>query len=114
MKLSNRIMDILEKEGFAYSEVYQEDSACYVEISKHTPEGEDWHEAVHFDGTDSRFVEELRIRYEDFDVDEEVEVWIDLRGQNGVPSSIRALLEDAEWKRQELQLLLNELERGRN
>ena len=42
-------------------------------------------------------------------IDEEVEIWIDIRGTRGVPSSIKSLLEDAEWKLEKLKELLKEV-----
>lgn len=38
----------------------------------------------------------LQEEYEVFDVDEHVELWIGSRGKNGVPATVRELLEDAE------------------
>ena len=46
----------------------------------------------------------------DFDVDEEVEVWIACRGENGCPSSIEALVEDAKWKEEQIEKLSDALE----
>ena len=43
--------------------------------------------------------------------DWEVEIWISSRGQNGVPSSISALVHDAEWKLEQLESLLSDLQR---
>ena len=42
--------------------------------------------------------------------DEEVEIWIPSRGKNGVPSSISTLLHDAEWKLEQLESLLSDLQ----
>lgn len=47
----------------------------------------------------------MRIEADGFDVDEHVELWIDGRGRNGVPGTVRELLDDAE----EIQKMLNEL-----
>ena len=44
-----------------------------------------------------------------FDVDEEAEKWIDHRGKNGVPSSIKVLVEDQKWKENKLEDLWREL-----
>jgi hypothetical protein len=38
----------------------------------------------------------LQEEYEQFDVDEHVELWIGSRGKNGAPATVRELLEDAE------------------
>ena len=41
--------------------------------------------------------------YENFDVDEHVEPLVEMRGTNGVPSSIKVLVDDAEMIEQKYQ-----------
>ena len=108
--LNQKIIDTVEKNGFSIHEVEKHGNEFIVEINQGTPLGEDWWEAIWFDGTNDRFVEAIRDRYNNFDVDEETEIWIENRGKNGVPSSIKALVEDAEWKESELERLANDLE----
>ncbi|WP_147359866.1 hypothetical protein [Agathobacter rectalis] len=45
-----------------------------------------------------------------FDVDEEVEIWIPNRGKGGCPDSIMDLVHDAEWKQKTLEKLLDDLQ----
>lgn len=114
MKLSEKIIGVVENNGFYIDEVEKNDEYFYVEFGQFTPCGEDWWETVWFDGTDEGFIKSVKDRYIGFDVDEEVEIWIECRGKNGVPGSIKALVEDAEWKERTLGKLydqLNELER---
>lgn len=47
----------------------------------------------------------MRMEAEGFDVDEHVELWIGGRGENGVPGTVRELLDDAE----EIQRMLDDL-----
>lgn len=108
--LNQRIIDTVEKNGFTIHEVEKQGNDFIVEINQGTPLGEDWWEAIWFDGTNDGFVEAVRDRYNNFDVDEEAEIWVECRGRNGVPSSIKALVEDAEWKESALGLLADELE----
>ena len=110
MKLDNKIMEIVEKHDFVIHKVEKQNNYFYVEINQGTPCGEDWLETIWFDGTNEGFIEAVRERYNNFDVDEEAELWIESRGKNGVPSSIKALIEDAEWKESKLDELANELE----
>ena len=110
MKLNNKVIETIENNGFSVHEVEKQDNDFYVEINQYTPLGEDWRETIWFDGTDEGFIEAVRKRYNDFDVDEETEIWIENRGQNGVPSSIKALVKDAEWKESMLDKLADELE----
>lgn len=103
--LSEKMNEIIEGCSFR---VIEEDDNVY--ISRYTPCGEDWNEVIVYDGTDEAFLNGLKERLEGFDVDEEAEVWVDLRGKNGVPSSIRALLEDAEWKKEQLENLVDKIQ----
>ena len=113
IKLSNTIAEILEYNGFSYNEVEEQDGKYYIELNNGTPEGEDWWVTVCFDGTDKSFVDAVEEITTNFDIDEEVEIWIPSRGQNGVPSSISALVHDAEWKLEQLESLLSDLQRGK-
>lgn len=56
------------------------------------------------------FVEAVRKRANGFDVDEEVEVYIPCRGENGCPSSIEDLVNDAKWKKEQIEKLADVLE----
>ena len=110
MKLNDKVIEIMENNGFTIHEVTKQGNDFYVEINQGTPIGEDWWEVIWFDGTDETFIEAVRERYNNFDVDEETEIWIENRGKRGVPSSIKALVEDAEWKESTLGELVDELE----
>ena len=67
-----------------------------IEIENYSPEGENLATTICFDGTPMGLINALDEHYESFDVDEHVELWIDGRGKNGVPSSIKDLVADAE------------------
>ena len=109
MKLNKKIIEVLENNEFWVHEVEKQDNGYYVEISQYTPLGEDWWVTIWFDGTDEDFITQVEQRFLGFDVDEEVEIWVENRGKNGVPSSIRALVEDAEWKENTLCALSDDL-----
>lgn len=111
MKLNDKVIEIVEYKNFYIREVEKQGNDFYVEINQYTPCGEDWWETIWFDGTDEGFIEAVRERYNNFDVDEEAEIWVESRGKNGVPSSIKALIEDAEWKESMLGELADELEK---
>lgn len=110
MKLDDRIIYVFEKNEFVIHNVEKHGNYFYVEFGQYTPCGEDWWETIWFDGTISNFIKAVINRYNNFDVDEEAEMWIERRGRNGVPSSIRALVEDAEWKESMLEQLADALE----
>lgn len=110
MELSKKILDILEDNGFSYGEITEQNKECYIELSQFTPAGEDWCIAIWFDGNDESFIDSFREYVESFDVDEEAELYIGMRGKHGVPSSVRELVEDAEWKKGTLGKTLKNLE----
>lgn len=72
-----------------------------VELETWSPAGEDI--VVDLPGED--IAKEMRVYAANFDIDEHVEPLVECRGQRGVPSSIRTLVEDAE----EIQKMLNDL-----
>lgn len=113
MELNKKIVDVIENNGFYYSVVVEQDNGFYIELYRDTPAGEDWHVIIWFNGSDNGFINSFRKYVEDFDVDEEAEIYIESRGKNGIPSSIRKITEilnDAEWKKEKLGLLLKDLE----
>ena len=107
--LSQNILDILENNGFYAEHIEEQDGEFFIEISQYTPEGEDWWETIWFDGTDEGFIEAINTRANNFDIDEEAEIFISVRGQYGVPNDIQALLDDAKWKKATLETLAEEL-----
>lgn len=110
MKLSERIIKVLESNEFNIGEVEKQDEEFYLEFGQITPEGEDWWETLWFDGTEEGFIEAFTDKANSFDVDEESAVWIEARGRvSGVPESIRALIDDAEWKKKTLLQTAREL-----
>lgn len=116
MELKDNLTTVLENCGFSTTgTVYANthmlcNDKYHVEISQYTPAGEDWIETIWFDGSQKSIVDSVKERVDYFDVDEEAEVWIPHRGTSGVPSSISELVEDAEWKLNELKELLSALQ----
>lgn len=97
-ELNENIVRILEENDFNIGEITEQGGSYYIELSQYTPLGEDWYVVVWFDGTDEDFIDQFDQIYQNFDVDEELEVFMECRGKNGVPTSARDLLEDQEWK----------------
>lgn len=103
MELSKRIEEILEKFDFSLcgeiSERYSEKGKYDIELETYSPEGEDVIVSLIFDGTYEGFITAF-VEYANwFDAEEHAEMWIESRGKNGVPESIKDLLEDAEWQK---------------
>lgn len=78
-----------------------------IEYQFYTPAGEDFSFTIPITDDEQH---ELYKYAEEFDTDEHVELWISRRGQNGVSSSIHELVEDAEWIKDRLLVLAEEIE----
>ena len=107
--LSQRTIDILEKNDIHVFDREEQHEQFYRDIEFYSPENEDVYETIWYDGTDEGFIEAFRINAENFDPDEHAELWIESRGTNGVPSSIRDLIEDADWIKNTLLDVAGEL-----
>lgn len=111
------LFDICEFHGFIPTVTYydgnllgvSEDCCCVGLENYPTPAGGDWIVAFWFDGTARGFKRAIEQYAIYFDIDEEVSLYVDNRGKNGIPSSIEVLLEDAKWKKRELEDLAEEL-----
>ena len=114
MKLSKRIEEILEKHDFSVcgeiSERIYNNDGYDVELETYSPEGENVIIPLIYDGTEEDFIRQFRSYAEGFDAEEHAEMWIESRGKNGVPDSIKDLLEDAEWIKTTLEEVADDLE----
>lgn len=113
MELSKRIEELLEKHDFnicgEITEKYSEKGKYDIELETYSPAGEDVIVSLIYDGTDEGFVAAF-VEYANwFDAEEHAEMWIESRGKNGVPESIKTLLEDAEWIKNMLLEVAEEL-----
>lgn len=103
-ELKQKYIDILEENDWSVSS-YTDDGR--VELQKYSPAGEDFSIIVEVED----FTESVRKYANDFDADEHAEMWIEARGEvNGVPESIRELIEDAEAIQEMLDGLADALE----
>lgn len=113
MELSKRIEELLEKHNFSVcgeiSERYREKGQYDIDLETYSPEGEDVIVSLIYDGTEEDFIRQFRSYANDFDADEHAEMWVNSRGENGVPNSIRDLLDDAEWIKNTLIEIAEEL-----
>ena len=111
MELSKNIIEVLEGKDWSIYDITEQDGRYYVEIENYSPEGENLIETVWFDGTDNGFIEGVRELADSFDPEEHAEMWIEGRGKNGVPASIRDLLDDADAIKEMLEELADALEK---
>lgn len=83
-----------------YTEFYMKvkdnkDGTYYVLLQASSPAGEDLPEEFEIESVEE-LVKEMRRRSDDFDPDEHAEMWVPHRGKDGVPYSIRELINDAD------------------
>ena len=113
LELSKRIIEILEAHDISLcgeiSERTYNNDGYDVELETYSPEGEDVIIPLIYDGTEEDFIRQFENYAEDFDAEEHAEMWIEGRGKNGVPDSIKDLLEDAEWQKKMLLEVAKEL-----
>lgn len=108
--LTKEVIKVVEDVGFSISALQVQGKHYLVELNQSTPLGEDWWEIIWFEkNTDDSFIAGVYDRYTGFDVDDEVEPYILIRGKHGVPESISDLLEDAKWKQSTLKTLYMKL-----
>lgn len=78
--------------GWEVHEENESGGTTIYRFSRFSPSEED----LEYYARPERLLDDLWDNYRFFDVDEHVELWVGSRGQNGVPGTIRELLEDAE------------------
>lgn len=98
------IVSILQEHDFSIDYFNYANERCTA-IKKYTPCGEDWFEEFSWKSAKA-FTEELENFVDNFDIDEQIEVWLPLRGTRGVPEHVTDLIEDAKWKLEQLEQLL--------
>ena len=109
--LSERTIEILENNDMHAYERSEQHGEFVREIEFYSPEGEDVIEVIFYDGTDESFIKAFRSNAENFDANEHAEMWIRNRGQvGGVPEYAKDLITDAEWIKDTLLSVADELE----
>lgn len=103
-----------EELGWTYNGMEEEKSGrCFIELENESPAGEDLNVSIEFDKGNQveSFLNSLWNLYDDFDVDDHIEMWVEARsnGVQGVPS-VRRLCVDAEEIERMYGQLFSELE----
>ena len=96
MELHKKIVDALEEHGFRVSDIDEQDGEFFVDCEFFSPAGEDFCMTVFFDGTNADFVYQFSEYCNDYDADEHAAELIACRGRNGIPNSVREIIDDAE------------------
>ena len=89
MKITDKQREICENRDWSV----EIDSDGDAMLENWSPAGED---LVFYVDKDEEFVAGVKRLAADFDPDEHAEMWVESRGKNGVPGTIRELLDDAE------------------
>ena len=109
-KTKNQIKQILDSHDIKITTGNLMESPYELDLETYSPEGEDVIITIEYDGTGDGFVTAFAKYAENFDAEEHAEAYIRQRGTNGVPDSIRTLLDDAEWIKNMLMETADELE----
>ena len=72
-----------------------DDTFAYIEFWTDTA-GQDVIAEFDYDGSVNSFIDTFYEYADNYDVDAEVELYVGMRGQNGVPSSVRELVDDCQ------------------
>ena len=94
------IEKVLEEKGVKY-EIKPEEEFGFVEFWTDTA-GQDIVTELKFDGTPEGFIKDFAFYAETYDVDEEVAVYVNMRGQNSVPATVSELLDDCQEAKNKL------------
>lgn len=92
----DKLLEVARELGWNWA-IYREPERNYIELSKYSPAGEEFGMVINFknESPTETFLEGLKECLANFDVDEHAAMWIGERGKNGVPETIRELLDDA-------------------
>ena len=74
--------------------------------------GQDIPTEIDFDGTAEDFVRKFSEAAENYDVDDEVEIYVPMRGQRGVPSHVMDIVDDCKEAKNTLMKISEELKKA--
>jgi len=103
-KLTESKMDLIKECLEETCRVNIEEKSALIEFWTDKA-GQDIPVEIEYDGTDVDFVEKFNDFAENYDVDEEVELYVNMRSKDGVPSTVREILEDCEEAKETLMKL---------
>ncbi len=104
------IENVLNELGVQYK---IEDTEALIEFWTDTA-GQNIPVEFNYDGSGKNFIEEFTSFAENYDVDEEVEIFIEMRGKRGVPDTVRELLDDCQEAKDTLMQIATRLKEAEN
>lgn len=105
----DKLQRIIENEGFYFEHKKEQKRGYYALLEQSTPLGEDWCLEFIYKNIADLVNQIIKYSY-NYDVEDEAAIYIDIRGKHGVPSSIRALLDDSQWKKDQLTKLATQIQ----
>lgn len=106
------IYDVLDDMNVKYNTNYcGSETEAIIEFWTDTA-GQDIPTEFGYDGTPEDFVKQFTERAEMYDVDEEVEIYVGMRGKNGVPNTVRELLDDCQEAKDTLTEIADKLQKA--
>lgn len=102
-KLAKKIIEVLENNDFSILSNEEQNGEMVAELEWYSGEGEDVIVVIWHKGTKQSFIDAFIEYANDFDPDEHAEMWVNYRGEGGCPSSIRALIDDADGIKKHLK-----------
>lgn len=111
INIMKRIEDVLDKLSVKYDcHKYNNSDSWYGMVEFWTDTlGQDISVEFNFDGSAEDFVKQFCEHAENYDVDDEVELFIGMRGKPGVPNTVRELLNDCQEAKDTLINIADEL-----
>lgn len=109
----NVVEEVLEDLDLKYEWEKREDGTYYglVEFWTDTA-GQDIPVEFDFDGTKEDFVNKFTEHANNYNVDDEVKIYVDIRGKNGVPDTVRELLDDCQEAKDTLMEIADKLNKA--
>lgn len=106
------IYDVLDDMNVRYNTEYCDSKTeALIEFWTDTA-GQDVLTEFDYDGTPEDFVKQFTERAENYDVDEEVELFVNMRGKDGVPNTVRELLNDCQEAKDTLMEIAEKLQKA--
>lgn len=107
-----KIYDVLDNMNVKYNTNYcNSETEAIIEFWTNTA-GQDIPTEFDYDGTPDDFVRQFKKQTENYDVDEEVEILVNIRGICGVPKTVRKLLDDCQEAKDTLMKIADKLEKA--
>lgn len=107
-----RIEEVLESMDIKYLYHKNEDGKDWYGLVEFWTDhsGQDIPTEFDYDGTAEDFVKQFIESAENYDVDEQVEIYVPMRGTRGCPSTIRELLDDCQEAKDTLMEIAGKLQ----